>query len=322
MRCILDLGTQKTGSKCRQRFFTRQGRRIAGRRLCYPASGRGGGPWHRPLYNALSGGDAAPLHATANEARATGADLMILSYEELHKLSVTAIEQLAACFPDLDAVVFLRRQDSFVNSFHNQLHKAHRVPLAEIKRFEARLGDYDPHLDYDAMLTRWGQVLGPRRVHPVCYDKQVSPVASFFNAVDIGLDLADYIEPRPNPAIDRFGLAVLREVKQRVGDAPDLMLVMREAHRVLAAHFVATAGAAEPDTLGPALRARIMARYRAGNARICARFFPGQAELFPPLPPAAPQAEMPTGAEPLADGSTVRRLADAILSAVQVAGRG
>jgi len=320
MRCILDLGSQKTGSKCRQRFFTREGRRVVGRRFCYPASGRGGGPWHRPLYNALAGGDAAPLHAVADEAAAAGADLVILSYEEMHKLGVSAIEQLAACFPVLDAVVFLRRQDGFANSFHNQLHKSHRVSLAEIERFEAQLGDYDPHLDYAAMLARWSRVLGPQRVHPVRYDKQVSPVSAFFAAVEIALNLSGYEEPRPNPAIDRFGLAVLRAVKQRLADVgqPDPAAVMREAHQRLAAHFVTADGAGEVDTLGPALRARILAHYQAGNEGVRARFFPELDRLFPPLSP-GPATDAPA---PEADDAQVLRMADAIIAAMQPANRG
>ena len=125
MHCLLDLGTQKTGSKCRQAFFARQGHRIPGRQLCYPASGRIGA-WHRPLYDALASSDWGLLRAIADEAEGQGADLVILSYEELHKLDSAAIASLARCFPQLDALVFLRRQDRFVNSMHNQLHKSHR----------------------------------------------------------------------------------------------------------------------------------------------------------------------------------------------------
>jgi hypothetical protein len=315
MRCVLDLGIQKTASKCRQRFFAAEGRRIVGRRFCYPAAGRNGA-WHRPLYDALRRGDHGPLRAAAAEAEALGADLVILSYEELHKLDTPAIARLADSFPELHAVVFLRRQDDFVNSFHNQLHKAHRVPFADLLAFEAAIGDDDPHLDYDRMLERWGSVLGPRRVHPLCYDKRVSPVAAFFGAVDIAPDLAGYVEPRPNPAIDAVGLAVLRALKRAVGDAPDLLAVMREAHRMLAPHFVAADGA-EPDTLGPTLRARIMALYRDGNDRVRRRFFPGQAELFPP----SARAEGIIGLALDSDASSPGELAEAILAAVRRSGQ-
>ena len=105
-------------------------------------------------------------------------------------------------------------------------------------------------------------------------------------------------------------------LKRAVGDAPDLLAVMREAHRVLAPHFVAADGA-EPDTLGPTLRARIMAHYRDGNDRVRRRFFPGQAELFPP----SARAEGIIGLALDSDASSPGELAEAILAAVRRSGQ-
>lgn len=279
MRCILDLGIQKTGSKARQAFFARELGRLVDCRASYPASGRVG-LWHRPLYEALARGDDALARAAADEAARRGTDLVILSYEEMHKLDAPAIERLLRVFPRLDAVVFLRRQDAFVNSFYNQLHKSHRVRLETLSDFESRLAAYDPHLDYRLMLDRWAELIGADRLHPVVFDKASSPVETFFAAAGIRLDLTAYHQPpHANPAIDKEGLAVLRAVKGLVGDASDLFEVMTVAHGELAHHF--TDGVTtEVDLLDSDTRARIMAHYDDANEWVRRRYFPKQRRLF------------------------------------------
>ena len=44
-------------------------------------------------------------------------------------------------------LVFLRRQDQLVNSYHNQLHKSHRVTIEAVEEFEAGMFNYQQVLD-------------------------------------------------------------------------------------------------------------------------------------------------------------------------------
>ena len=112
MKCVLDIGLQKTGSKARQQFFMSQLHRVIGLRALYPSAGREAG-WHRLFYNALTNADRSLLNSVLRESeeQESQVDLLILSYEDLYKLKEAQIHWLKDSLPDLTAVVFLRRQD-------------------------------------------------------------------------------------------------------------------------------------------------------------------------------------------------------------------
>lgn len=289
MQVIVDIGLQKTGSKARQQFFATHLDRVAHRRVLYPAAGRQG-VWHRPLYDALCRGERAPLGTLAAEVagRAEDADLAIVSYEELYKLGAEQIGWLKESLGDLVAIVFLRRQDQLVNSFHNQLHKSHRVPLEAIERFESGMLDYDRAYDHRATLERWIGVLGRSAVRPILFDKRDSSVVAFWRRADIAVDFEGYGETYPNRAMDAFGLAVLRWVKRLTADETALPEVMNEAHRRLAAHWIAQAVDQDIYSLSLAERARVMAHYEASNEWVRQELFPDRPALFAPLEPGAP----------------------------------
>ena len=284
MRCYLDLGLQKTGSKARQQFFASELARVRGARLFFPSAGREW-IWHKPLYQALSAGNRAPLDELSREvaARRNEADGFILSYEELHKWGPREIAWIGEAFADIRAAVFLRRQDQLVNSFHNQRHKSHRESLRTLEAYEAGMLDYDPALDHAATLQRWTAGLGREAVAPILFDKSASPVASFFGRLGLDVDLQGYAEGYPNRAIDAFGMSVMRWVKRLARNDAELPLLMDHAHAALAAHFAKPGNIEERYSLSFAQRRRIMRNYAASNEWVRAEFFPERAGLFPPL---------------------------------------
>ena len=283
VKCILDIGLQKTGSKARQQFFTSQLPRVTGSRVLYPSSGLDGS-WHRPLCNALMKGDRSLLNSLALEAeeQESQTDLLILSWECLYMLEETQIEWLKESLPDITAVIFLRRQDQLINSLHNQLHKSHRISLQELEDFEGNMLNYDVAYDYQAILERWTDVLGRDSVVPILFDKTVSSVSAFFRYVNIDVNLDGYDETYPNRAIDNFGLAVLRWVKLLVNDEQELPKIMNEAHRKLAAYFVAPGNVDIRYSLSPEMRQHIMSHYEVSNEWVHHEFFPEHKSLFPP----------------------------------------
>ena len=197
-------------------------------------------------------------------------------------LEEAQINWLKESLPDIIAVVFLRRQDQLINSLHNQLHKAHRISLRELENFEHQMLDYNVAYDYRAILERWTGVLGHEPVVPILFDKTISSVAAFFRCVNVEVNLEGYDETYPNRAIDNFGLAVLRWVKYFVHDEQELPKVMNEAHRKLAAYFVAPGDLEERYSLAPEKRQRIMSHYEASNEWVRHKFFPEHQSLFPP----------------------------------------
>lgn len=309
VKCILDIGLQKTGSKARQQFFTSQLHRVTGSRVLYPSAGLDGS-WHRPLCDALMKGDRSPLNSLVleTEEQESQTDLLILSWEGLYMLEETQIHWLKESLPDITAVAFLRRQDQLVNSLHNQLHKAHRISLRELKDFEDNMLDYDVAYDYQSILERWTDVLGRESVIPILFDKTVSSVSAFFRCVNIDVNFDGYDETYPNRAIDNFGLAVLRWVKYLVNDEQDLPKIMNEAHRKLAANFVAPGNVETLYSLSPEMRQRIMSHYEASNEWVRREFFPEHQSLFPP-----PDDDLPV--QP--DYSVGRKLAEEIIAAAR-----
>lgn len=286
MKCVLDIGLQKTGSKARQQFFSSQLHRVMGLRVLYPSAGAGPeGRWHCPLSKALKKGERSLLSSVLREAEEKGsqADLMILSCEGLYMLQEAQIHWLKDSLPDLTAVVFLRRQDQLINSLHNQFHKAHRMSLQKLEDFESHILDYDVDYDHRATLERWTKVVGRESVVPILFDKTISSVLAFFRSVNIDVNLHDYEDTHPNRAIDGFGLSVLRWVKRLVQDEQDLPKIMNEAHRKLAPYIVAPGDEEECYSLTLDMRHHIMSHYEASNEWVRREFFPERRSLFPPL---------------------------------------
>jgi hypothetical protein len=312
MRSVLDLGVQKTGSKARQRFFMDHLHRVSDVRSCYPITGRHGS-WHRPLYDSLARGDRSVLDALTREVTEQGdlANLIILSYEEMHKLDRAQIVWLKDALPSLTALLFLRRQDQVVNSLHNQFHKSHRVPLRELESFETGMLAYDAAHDHRATIERWSGVLGRESVVPILFTKSVSSVVSFFHHAGVGVDLVGYEETYPNRAMDPVGLAILRWIKRLIVDEEELPAIMTQAHRALASHLV-TGHDATDYTLTTEDRQRIMSHYEASNEWVRKEFFPERRCLFDPLEP---------GWVMQPDFATGRDVAEAIISEARLAGR-
>lgn len=286
MRWILDIGTRKTGSKARQDFFANRLGRVRGVRAYYPAAGRAG-PSHRPLFHALVAGDPTFLAQAKKEVRSAGADAAIFSYEQLHELARPRVELLREHLEDPIAVIFLRRQDLFLNSLYNQKHKSHRVGIAEIEAFERELYVYQQDLDHRITLERWSAVLGDTRVIPALYDKDGSIVAQFFAAAGIDVDLEDFAEPTLNHALSAEALGILRHVKRLARDTDDLVRLVTEAREVLADRFVDTHRGGEQYLLSAVERRRILAHYQESNDWVRRRYFPERASLFQPIEEAA-----------------------------------
>jgi hypothetical protein len=309
VKCVLDIGLQKTGSKARQQFFMSELHRVIGLRVLYPSAGREAG-WHCPLSKALTKGDRSLLNAVLREAeeQESLADLLILSYEDLYKLKEAQIHWLKDSLPDLTAVVFLRRQDQLINSLHNQLYKSHRITQRKLEDFEDHMLDHNINYDHRSTLERWTGVLGRESVVPILFDKTVSSVLTFLRAVNIDVNLDGYEDTYPNRAIDSFGLAVLRWVKRLVQDEQELPIIMNEAHCTLAPYFVALGDEEEYYSLTLEMRHRIMSHYEASNEWVRRGFFPERRSLFPPL-------DLGVLSQP--DYSVGRELAEEIIAAAR-----
>lgn len=287
---IVHIGIQKTGTKALQSFVMRQPALMQQLGLYHPDTGRDGAVWHLGLYQALMAGPSEALLARlVQEAQASGLPRALISYEGLSLLSD---EALAALRHGLGArirvVLVMRRQDDWLSSWYNQLIKAHRVNIHRIEAFERVLLDYNEECDYARTFQRWARHVGSEAITPLIYERGVSIVPRFFDA--LGLPLPQQAPSQPamtNPALSARGMAVLREIKRLVGTDARLPEVVEAFHRRRRDCFVNTHAEGSLSVLAPGERQAFLARYEASNEWMRAHCFPQRERLFDAEPPAS-----------------------------------
>jgi len=282
MKVILDAGLPKTGSKARQRFFVQAEQDLQGKGVCFPSSGRDGS-WHRPLFDAVVKGDFRLVERLRQELEDADSKIGLISYEDFYTLPPDQILELKRYLPDLEVVLFLRRQDQLVSSYYNQLHKSHRISLSAIEAFERSCLDWREEYDFRQILLRWQEVVGRDALHIVLYDKGTSSVDAFVSAVKIEVDLTSHQETFPNRAVDGHGLSVLRHVKRLAADEQELPVLVAEAHRYLQDHFVQAGDADDRYLISLDDRQKLMSQYEDSNEWTRQHWFPERRSLFPPL---------------------------------------
>ena len=283
MRWVIHIGTQKTGSKAIQLFLNNEPARIRHIHYCLPKSGRSG-IWHQPLYEALQNGHYELLKSVVDEGNKSGADVGILSYEGLHMLESQHIQEMMNILGGGKIVLFIRRQDQFVNSMYNQLIKAHRVTYSRIMQFQASLLEYNSDYNYLSTIQKWGAVFGQKNILPIIYDKQACSIRQFLDRVHLSADFSGYKPSNPNPALDAASLSLFLEIKQQCINVDALPRLMTVAHQLLRERFVDTYSSGEEQYLfSMREREQIYRHYLEANEQLRALFFPEQNALFPPL---------------------------------------
>jgi len=187
MRCIVHIGTEKTGSTAIQRSLAVNRAKLSEQGICF---GKAAGPVNNRAFPALFMSmereddfirqrrfrDAAQREKWREElltsvaAEMTAAreshDLFIVSSEHFHSRLVRGQEVLALRdflrehFSDVRVVCYLRRQDSMAMSLYTQALRAGHcpdtilpAPVEEGKRLPV-------YYDFEALLRRWGNAFG------------------------------------------------------------------------------------------------------------------------------------------------------------------
>ncbi|HYN07792.1 MAG TPA: sulfotransferase [Vicinamibacterales bacterium] len=282
LQWVIHIGVAKTGSKALQTFLSSELFRLQGVRGFYPANGRAG-IWHEPLYDDLLAGSTSALDAAVTEAESQAAQLAFLSYEGLCDLPTPSIRDLRQKVGSAKIVLFLRRQDQMVNSFYNQLIKAHRSTIEDIEQFEQQLGSYQRSFDYRFILEKWSSVFGRANMRPVIYDKTRSSVVRFFEALGLPITYDDHCPIIANAALDAQGLSILRHIKTHVTDAKVLPIVVEAAHKALSHRFIDTYSAGEFYVIDAPTRRAIMHAYAPSNEWVRTNYFETLPSLFPPV---------------------------------------
>jgi hypothetical protein len=282
MNWLLHIGITKTGSKAIQQFLASEAEALAEPRIVYLKTGRSG-IWHEDLFSSVQNGGTDLLAGARQEGLSARADYAVLSYEGFYQLRAEQIQLVRDTLGDAQILLFIRRQDAHANSWYNQLIKAHRVPITAIEEFERSATTYDPTLDHWATIERWRSAFGHDAVHVVTYDKTSSSVHALLEVMHAPLSLVHRAVDNPNPALTPDMAAMLRGVKQLLGDCPDLAQVVDTFHRQYGATFVDTYAADTVYLLDPATCRAIMSRYAEANEEVRRRLFAARDTLFGPL---------------------------------------
>jgi hypothetical protein len=273
MRWVIHIGPQKTGSKALQEFLDREPEQIISPRVVFPSEGRQA-LWHRPLHDALAQGDTSAITAALARYAATDAELGVWSYEGMHELPREAIARFRDALGPAQIVLFLRRQDQRMNSFLNQLVKAHRVPIETIEAFEASVLEYKPGFDYRATIHAWAEWFGMDAITPLIYDKRAGVIEPFCRAVGITLAPGMAAPTFVNRALDPAGYRAMREMKAQRPPLEELPTLVNQSHQELESSFVDTTFEEGFDLIDAETKAAIMRLYAESNEWVRGRWFP------------------------------------------------
>ena len=294
-RLHLHIGQPKTATTSIQTFLAANRAALIGEGWLYPEAARQYAAHHllanffrKPPYDWIAEADpGATRAALLAEIDATGCADVILSTEALY--GVEDIAAVARYFEGFDTrvVIFLRRQDEWLESAYQE----------QLKNGATRLGpaDYaaamDRALDYRARVEAWAAIFGAEAIRVSVFEPAADrqPVEATFMAAlgaPFGADLT--VPPGKNERLNRDCIAYLSQMKTRRRLGPEF------------ARIKAVLGAwsrENPDpparkyALPPTARAELLAARAADNAHL-ARTYLGRGDgvLFaaPPPDPEAP----------------------------------
>ena len=206
------------------------------------------------------------------------AESVVLSAESFQPNHARRLRELLPTLVPCVVVLFVRRQDRWIDSYFNQLVKTNQME-EDIGTFVARLCDTDeewpPRPDWYAQYEAWREAFGNCKI--VFYDEAASDVFGAFIAA-AGLEpVPDLIDiDRAQVSLNIYELAYLLDLKTPIDYADFLRrrAASQKASRRLGLHETRS-------LLSDVDLARLRNRFEASNHRLMAAF--GRPETASPL---------------------------------------
>lgn len=306
---ILHIGTEKTGTTTIQAMLAARRDALAALGVAYP-----GGPHETthvglPSYAApenmpglLPPGFTPEAYSSGliAELEALPADIhtVIFSSEFCHSRMITEgqvrrlHDLLAPHFGRFTVLVYLRRQDdmavsalsSAIMAGHSMMDLAALVPRADAPAEDFLQEILLWYLDYEALLARWATVFGATAMQPRLHAPDTLPggdvAADFLRACGLPTDLAPARgEGRLNSTLAGPVQAFLARLNAHMA-AADLPPAEAAWLRARCAELAAPRWSGAPQRPPRAAAQDFYARFRAGNERVRACWFPDRATLF------------------------------------------
>jgi hypothetical protein len=278
-RLTLHIGIHRTGTTGLQRGLAANRDRLKAQGKCYPGKDTNHQDMAWALYRGKLDGRGVLKRLEAN----AGESHIILSGEDfcIHR-DLGWLKPVRAVY-DVEAIVYLRRQDHWLMSWYNQHVKWPFSKRHSVMTPQEFLGCIDEFywLDYEKMLALWEGALGRDKVHVRVIEKgQVTDaIGDFFvlTGIDgskLAMDVALQNDSLPTEMLDYVRAAGMYEI--------------RNPERVAIIEFLQaaakSAGCNARTLYTAAERQAVLDRFAASNAAVARHWF-GREALFLESPP-------------------------------------
>ena len=241
-RCVLHIGTEKTGTSAIQRYLAQNRGELMRRGICYPELGEGGSqwefvaaahsmPWNDPgISRQFSISDPADQGAFRKRlreelqtqfSRATPCDTLIISSEHFHSrlTDAASIGRLKAFLDEwVDAYevhVCFRRQDRVALSFNSTRIKSGGDDISH--HLPGNISNVEKYYLYDEIFDLWAAAFGFGSMVPSLYDERNEILAQFCAGAGIPFD-PRRAAGRVNRSLSTDGLMIAAYMNRHVYD--------------------------------------------------------------------------------------------------------
>ena len=265
MRCVLHIGTEKTGSTAIQQFLHDNVELLRGKGVHVCQSG--GEPNNRGLPAAFMAEDQTDdflrgldhrnikarrrwkkrlLKAFEKELKKARkkSDVFVISSEHFHSrlYSTAEVNELSAflkpLFDKIEVICYLRRQDQMAVSRYSQALRAGHVLGAPVPRADRIFqGHLPPYFDFEPLLDRWAEAFGESALQPHIYSSDSlldgNVVHDFLHKTGLGFEAHEMPAiPKANSALSGEAQTVLLGVNKSL-DTRDRTQQQRQQYRRL-----------------------------------------------------------------------------------------
>lgn len=291
---ILHIGTHKTGTSALQTYLGNRAKYLDTRGIHYLRSGRAAGKAHHELSWAIRGRKGSEMSAwddARKELETHAAAASVISSEAFWFTDPEPVKEQLRAVKDVRVVIYLRRQDKYLQSLYKQtVATGRRISFAEWRE------RYHFRGDYLSVVRRWADVFGKDSLDVRPYERQGATI----DVVDdflayLGVEQTDDLERnktgRANPSPRRELMEMYRAFNQLEVDVDRDKFFFNVIRRNK--DYVRSA-----DLLSPEECVALAAGFAADNAAVAREFYTGSDPLFPEMKPAAaPEIWLPDSPE-------------------------
>lgn len=277
---FVHIGTHKTGTSALQMFFTTYHDSLAAKGVHYLKSGRGQMRAHHTLAWAIRGMHGRKMSVwdeTRDELAQSKAPINIISSEALWFTDPASVKEQLKDRDDVRVVIYLRRQDQYLQSLYKQAVTSGRKD--DFRSWRTQTGDRG---DYLSVLRAWASAFGRENLILRAYerdDARVDVTQDFFETigVDVAAEIAerDTRQGRHNPSPRHELLSLIRAANKTPYKFEHDKFFWSVIHGNGA--YVGSS-----DLLGYDECVALMRDYEGINRGLSEEFFDGR-DIFPPI---------------------------------------